>query len=274
MKINIPDTINLHTPEKYILTVYVHPEKFSFSLHCPDDPESYFFYKIDSAEQTDAFSVFKDLFFEYDFFAYSFQRTYVLVFSSLFTFVPNAMYSDQYKDDFIRFIFSEKEDKFLDHSISLPKLQVLYPISETVYDFFIRSFNHLEFIHHLTPLITYFYDPDTKYKNRRMIINMHEKGVDIVCFSRQLFILGNHFPCEKFQDAIYYILYTWKQLKMDRYTDLLYVSGAYEQNEELIRELKLYIQQVCPKPIPEECWFDTHTQNIPFELAIFSLCES
>jgi hypothetical protein len=274
MKINVPDTISLHNPEKYILTVYVHSEKFSFSLHCPDDPESYFLYKIDATEQTDAFSVFKDLFFENDFFTYPFKKTYILVFSSLFTFVPNAMYSDQYKESFIRFIFSEKEDKFLDHSISLPKLRVLYSISETVYDFFIRSFNHLEFIHHLTPLITYFSHSDAKYKNRRMIINMHEKGVDIVCFSRQSFIFGNHFPCEKYQDAIYYILYTWKQLKMDRYSDVLYVSGLYEENKELIKELKLYIQQVCPKPIPEEYRFDPHAKNIPFELAVFSLCES
>jgi hypothetical protein len=274
MKINILDTISLHTPEKYILTVYVHPEKFSFSLHRPDDPKSYFVYKIDSTERSDAFSVFKDLFFDNDFFTYPFQRTYILVFSSLFTFVPNAIYSNQYKDDFIQFIFSEKKDKFLDHSISFLKLRVLYSISETVYDFFIRSFNHPEFIHHLTPLITYFGHSNTKYENRRMIINIHEKGVDIVCFSGQLFIFGNHFPCEKYQDAIYYILYTWKQLKMDRYSDVLYVSGLYEQNKELIRELKLYIQQVCPKPIPEACRFDTRIKNIPFELAIFSLCES
>ena len=274
MKIDIPDNINLHVPERYILTVYVHPEKFSFSLHCPDDPASYFFYKINSSGPTDAFYVFTDLFFENDFFTYPFQRTYVLVFSSLFTYVPSAIYSDKYKEDFIKFIFSEKEEKILDNPVSSLKLRVLYPVSGTIYDFFIRSFNNPEFIHHATPLIAHFYYPDTKHEKQRMIVNAHKKGIDIFCFSGKLFILGNHFPCEKFQDAVYYILYTWKQLKLNRLTDSLYVTGEHSQNEELIKNLRLYIQHVHPKPLPDEYQFEViGKENIPFELAISSLCE-
>lgn len=275
MKIDIPDNINLRIPGRYILTVYVHPEKFSFSFHCPDDPESYFFYKVDSTEQTDAFSVFKDLFFENDFFMYPFQKTCILVFSPLFTYIPEAIYSDKYKEDFIKFIFSEKEGKMLDHSISFAKLRVLYSIPEDIYDFFIRSFNEPEFIHYSAPLILYFYSPDTKQKNRQMIVNVHEKGIDLLCFSGKLFLLGNHFPCEKYQDAIYYILYTWKQLKMDRFADSLYVTGERWQNEELVKELRLYIQHVRPEPLPNGYPFEIiDTKNIPFELAVFSLCES
>jgi hypothetical protein len=275
MKIDVPENINLHIPEKYILTVYVHPEKFSFSLHCPDDPGSYFFYKIDSTEQADTFSLFKDLFFDNEFFTFPFQRTCLLVFSPLFTYVPNAIYSDKYKEDFIKFIFSEKEEKFLDHSISLPKVRVLYPISETVYDFFDRSFNRPEFIHHSTPLITYFYDPNVKHKNRRMIINVHENGIDVLCFSRKSFVLGNHFPCEKIGDAIYYILYTWKQLKMDQNADSLCITGAHRLNEALVNELKPHIQQICSEPLPGEYRFeDIDAKNIPFELITFSSCGS
>ncbi|GHT59684.1 hypothetical protein AGMMS50239_06890 [Bacteroidia bacterium] len=275
MKINIPDNINLQIPGRYILTVYVHPEKFSFSFHCPDDLKSYFFYKVDSTGQTDAFSVFKDLFFDNDFFTYPFQRTCILVFSPLYTYVPDAIYSDGYKEDFIKFIFSEKEEKYLDHSIPLAKLRVLYPIPENIYDFFIRSFNEPEFVHYSAPLVTHFYFPDIKHKNQQMFINAHEKGIDIFCFSQKSFLLGNHFPCEKTQDALYYILYTWKQLKMNRFSDLLYVTGERSQNEELIKKLRLYIEQVHMKPLPDGYPFGIiDTKNIPFELAIFSLCES
>ena len=274
MKIDIPDSINLSIPGRYILTVYVHPEKFSFSFHCPDDPASYFFYKIDSTEETDAFSIFKDLFFENDFFNYSFQKTYVLVFSPLFTYIPNDIYSDKYKEDFIRFIFSEKEEGFLDCSVPAAKLRVLYSVPEEVYDFFIRSFNEPEFIHYSAPVITYFCSTKTKYKERRMFINVHPKGIDIFCFSQKSFLFGNHFPCEKFQDAVYYILYTWKQLKMDRFNDLLYVTGERDQNEELLTKLQLYIQHVRPKSIPSKYQFEIiDTSKVPFELAIFSLCE-
>jgi hypothetical protein len=275
MKIELPDNINLCIPERYILTVYVHPDKFSFSLHCPDDLESYFFYKIDSTGPNDAFSIFKDLFFENDFFTYPFQKTCILVFSSLFTYVPNAVYPEKYKEDFIKFIFSEKEDLFLDHAVPLANLRVLYPVSGPVYDFFVRSFNEPEFVHYSAPLITYFYPPDTKHKQRQLIVNVHEKGIDIFCFSQKSFLLGNHFPCEKLQDVLYYILYTWKQLKLDRFADSLYVAGELHQNKELIDKLRLYLQHVYPEPFPNIHRFDIpDTENIPFELAIFSLCES
>lgn len=272
MKIDIPYNINLKMPERYILTIYVHPEKFSFSLHCPENPESYFFYKIDSLGDTDAFSVFKDLFFENDFFTYSFKKTCILIFSPLFTYIPNEIYSDKYKEDFIKFIFSEKEERFLDYSISSPKISVLYPISEDIHNFFIRSFNEPVFIHYSLPIIAYFYSRDPKHKRRKMIINAHEKGIDIFCFSQKSFLLGNHFPCEKFEDAIYYILYTWKQLKLDRLSDSLYVTGEHNQNEELLKKLRLHIQHVRHEPIPVEYQFENiDTKYIPFELALFTL---
>jgi len=274
MKIDIPDSINLKIPGRYILTVYVHPEKFSFSFHCPDDPESYFFYKIDAFGQTDAFSAFKDLFFENDFFNYPFQKVCVLAFSSWFTYIPSKIYSDKYKEDYIKFIFSEKEEKFLDYSILSPNISVLYPVSEEVYDFFIRSFNEPLFIHYSMPMIAYLYSMNIKQKKQRMIINVHEKGIDIFCFSQKMFLFGNHFPCEKPQDAIYYILYTWKQLKMNRFVDSLSVTGERKQNEEFLKKLQLYIQHVHPEPIPAAYQFEIiDTKNIPFELAIFSLCE-
>ena len=255
MKIDIPDNINLKIPGRYILTIYVHPEEFSFSFHCPKDPSSYFFYKIESTEHTDAFSAFKDLFFENEIFTYSFQKTCVLVFSPLFTFIPNKIYSNENKEDFINFIFSEKEEKFLDYSVSSLKMKVLYPFSKEVHDFFIRSFNKPEFIHYSAPIITYFYSTKKKQKNRRMIINVHEKGIDIFCFSKKSLLHGNHFLCEKLEDAVYYILYTWKQLKMNQFTDSLFVTGEYNQNDELIKNLGLYIKYVHTEPIPAKHQF-------------------
>jgi hypothetical protein len=268
MKINIPKKINPNDSGKYVLTVYVHPEKFSFSFHCPDEPASCFFYKVNPAEQSDAFTVFKDLFFENEFFTYPFQRTCILVFSPLFTYVPAVIYSDKYKADFIKFIFSEKEEKILDDSVSSAKLKILYPIAEDVYDFFIRSFNEPEFIHYSSPLIACFLPSDVKYKKQQMIVNAHPKGIDVLCFSQKSFLLGNHFPCEKFHDAVYYILYTWKQLKMNRFDDSLHVTGEHSQNEELIKKLRLHIQHVRPLPVTSEYRFEIiNARDVPFELA-------
>ena len=153
-------------------------------------------------------------------------------------------------------------------------VKILYPVFEDIYDFFIRSFNEPKFFHYSAPIITYFRSIDKKRKEQRMIINVQEKGVDIFCFFRKSFLFGNHFPCEKVEDALYYILYTWKQLKMNRFTDSLTVTGKYNQNAELLEKLRLYIQQVDLEPVPATYQFENiDTNNIPFEMALFSLCE-
>ena len=272
MKINIPDNINLKIPGRYILTIYVHPDNFSFSFHCPKDPSSYFFYKIDSTEQTDSFSEFKDFFFDNDFFTYPFLKTFVLFFSPLFTFIPNKIYSNERKDDFIKYIFSEREELFLDCSVPLTKLKILYPVSKEFFDFFTRSFYTPEFVHYSAPMINYFNYLDTKDKNRRMIINVHKRGIDIFCFLKKKFLFGNHFLCDKSEDAIYYILYTWKQLKLNQFTDLLYFTGELDANKELVKKLQPYIQNIRLEPIPAGYPFEFFNEKtIPFELAIFSL---
>lgn len=108
-----------------------------------------------------------------------------------------------------------------------------------------------------------------------MIVNVHEKGIDVLCFSRKTFLLGNHFPCEKNRDAIYYILYAWKQLKLDRFADSLFVTGTPPLNEELVQNLRLYIRHVYQGRFPKKKRFENiNAGNIPFELAAFSLCES
>jgi hypothetical protein len=193
----------------------------------------------------------------------------------LFTYIPDNFYSEINKEDFIHLVFSEKEEKFLDHSVPIAKTTVLYPISNEVYNFFLHAFNEPDFIHYSAPLITYFYPTNITNKERQMIINFHKKGVDIFCFSNKMFLFGNHFPCDKHQDAMYYVLYTWKQLKMNQFVDSIHVTGEYEENEEFIENLQLYIQHVYPDPIPAKYQFEIIDPNeLPFEMAVFSLCES
>jgi hypothetical protein len=86
-------------------------------------------------------------------------------------------------------------------------------------------------------------------------------------------LLGNYFPCKGLQEALYYILFVWKQLKLNQLDDYLHITGDAVFKEELIDKLSLYLQQIKFPAIPSAIHFDgVETNRIPFELSTISLC--
>jgi len=261
-------------PEQSILTVYAGPEQFSFSIYDPDEAGSYFYGELTDENQTGAFSVFKEAFFEQTFFSLPFRKVWIMNHTPMFAFIPNSMYNDSYRDDFMNFLFSDREGIPLNNSIPSGGMTVLYQLPEAVYRFMLRSFAQPEFIHYSTPLITYFLKNGKKSNVRQMAVNLQKNGVDIFCFSNETFLFGNYFPCKGLPEALYYILFTWKQLQLNQQNDFLYITGNNVFKEGLIEKLALYIQQIHFPAIPPEIYFDgVNTDCIPFELTSISVCE-
>ncbi|MCL1934302.1 MAG: DUF3822 family protein [Candidatus Azobacteroides sp.] len=274
MRTILPEDRNIKHPDRTILTIYTGAEYFSFSLYDPEETGSYFYKELIGENHFDAFSVFKEAFFKRDFFSLPFRKVWIMNHTPNFTFVPGSIYKDQYREDFIRFLFSDQQGIILNRSLSSAGITILHQLPETVYQFMLHSFTEPEFIHYSAPVITYFLKTSKKVNARQMIVNLHEKGLDIFCFSKETFLLGNYFPCKGLSEALYYILFTWKQLQMDQLDDCLLITGNIAFKEELIGKLALYVQQIRFPTIPPEIYFEgVETDRIPFELATLSLCE-
>jgi hypothetical protein len=274
MKIKLPDNINLTQPERYILTIYIHPDKFSFSLYNPVEDSSYFYREISGEKQTDAFSNLKNTFFENEFFSYAFRKIRIINHTPVFTYIPSIIYEEKHKKDYMKFLFSKNTERTLSHSLSTAGITILHCLPETVYDFFVRSFFNPEFIHHTAPTIAYFRDRSNRVNAKQMIVNKNGQEMDIFCFERGTLLLGNHFTSNHAQDAVYYILFVWKQLAFDQLKDYLHIVGDVTSKKELLEQLKSYIHNVLPiNIVPEAHFAQIDTRDIPFELAALTLCE-
>ena len=260
-------------PEQSILTIYIDPEQYSFSIYNPKEAGSYFYKEPANGNQADAFSAFKEAFFEQSFFSLPFKKVWIMNRTPQFAFIPNSIYKDNCNDDFMNFLFSDRQGILMNNSVPSGQLTVLYQMPEAVHRFMLRSFAQPEFIHYSTPLITYFLEDSKKCDVRQMVVNLQKGGLDIFCFSDGVLLLGNYFPCKGLSDALYYILFTWKQLQLNQMDDFLYITGNNVFKEELIEKLELYIQQIYFPEAPPEIYFDgIDTDCIPFELTALSVC--
>jgi len=265
---------NLDHPEQSILTIYTGPEQFSFSIYNPEERGSCFYEELSPDHPIDAFSAFKDAFFEYSFFSLPFRKVRIMNRTPMFAFIPQSMYKDNCGSDFMEFLFSNQQGILLSNSVSSAGITVLYQLPEDVHQFMIRSFEEPEFIHYSTPVISCFLSKSKQFNGCQMVVNLQKNGLDIFCFSKKTFLLGNYFPCKRLSEALYYILFTWKQLRFNQLNDYLHIAGNSVFKDELIKKLTPYLQQIHTAAISPEIQFEgVNTGNIPFELAALSLCE-
>jgi len=274
MNANYSEDRNIDNPERMILMIYNDPRKISYSLYDPKRSVFSLFKELSPKNQSDSLSAFKEAFSDSDFFSLPFRKIWIMNRTPAFTFIPKSIYKDKYKEDFIRFLFSDHRGITMDHSISSAGITVLYQMPNEAYEFMTRSFDEPSLIHYSAPMITYFFMQSKKINNRQMVVNLQDNGVDIFCFSKKTFLFGNYFSCNNLHDAFYYIIFTWKQLQLNQLDDLLLVAGNAVYKEELIERLTPYLQQIQQLTIsPDICSDGIDINQIPFELAALSLCE-
>ncbi len=274
MKIQLPEIIDADHPERLIFTLKVASDRFSFTLYDPVVDSSYFYCEIPTERDSDAFSSFKQFFFDNPFLASSFRKVYIVNAYPEFTFVPEFLYKEEDSKSLFDFNISESTGKILSQKLRQPEMVTLHRMPEEIYQFLNRSLANAKFIHHLSPLIAYFHDKSKALNTSQFIINLEDKRLDILCFSRGNFLLGNSFQISRIQDAVYYILFAWKQLKLDQIKDYIYIAGDKSGKADLMKEIQPYIHNIIPVNFPEIAHFlEVKTQDIPVGFLCLTLCE-
>jgi hypothetical protein len=72
----------------------------------------------------------------------------------------------------------------------------------------------------------------------------HDRKLDIFSFHQNRFKFCNQFEASRPQDALYFLLYVWKQLMLDSETDEMHLAGTFGEMPELASELRKYVQKV------------------------------
>ena len=247
----LPEKFDLASTEKYILVLEISDEMYSFSMYDPAEEGSVFYHEIEKESKEDAFSAFENFYYENEFLSSSYRKIFIVNDTANFTFVPANIFDEKKKDEFFQFNFSENEDKVLAQNLKRPEITILHGIPEKVFDFFNRTFIDADFVHHLSPLLSYFAERTRVGNTHRLVVNMQNKGLDVVYFAPSgEFVFANHFKYNHLNDAVYYIFFIWKQFNLNQLKDFVYVAGNSSQKSELIKQIQKYVQNVFPFELP------------------------
>ena len=258
----LSEKFDLSSTEKYVLVFEISNEMCSFLIYNPDEKGSFFYQEIENKTGKDIFSCFEDFYYENEFLAASYHKTFVINHTAGFTFVPINVFDEKKKDEFFRFNFLSNKDKVLVQTLKEPEIIILHSIPEKVFDFFNRTFVNSHFLHHVSPLISYFAERTRIGNVNRLIVNIQNNGLDVLYFALSgEFVFANHFKYNHLNDAVYYIFFIWKQFRLNQLKDFIYIAGNSSQKPDLIKLLQKYVQNVFPVDVTS------------FELLSLTLCE-
>ncbi len=103
---------------------------------------------------------------------------------------------------------------------------------------------------------------------RKLYCYFHEKRLEVFSFEKNRIKYFNSFAAEHAKDALYFLLYVWKQLGMSQQQDELHLIGTIPDQDWLRYNVRLYVRRAfLLNPIAE---FNrapiTEIKDIPFDL--------
>lgn len=272
MTISLPDTLTVDNSGKYIVSIRLRSDGFSFSGYIPSSAGSFFLREIEFEKGESFIEALKETFFAHDFFSWMYRQVRIISETSRYTLVPENLYDEKRKQEFPDFTLSDPGTFCVENRWEEKVL--LYAMDSEVYEFCSRSFIDPRFYSHLTPQIR-LWEQDSIKRNSaaQMYVALHEKRIDLCCFRQGELLLVNSFEVSRAEDILYYILYVWKQLGLDQEKDGVFIHGKPDVANRVMELLRTYLRNVNPVEVPSETYLLGRDMALaPMDIIALSIC--
>ncbi|CAI8428208.1 MAG: Uncharacterised protein [Polaribacter sejongensis] len=173
-----------------------------------------------------------------------FSSVLVIHQNDLFTLVPNAYFSEDKLLEYLDFNIKTIATDFItfDNIESMNAKNVYVPYVN-INNYLFQNFGEFEYKHHLTILIEKLISLPAS-KERKIYINVSKENFDIVILQNKKIEFSNSFSFETKEDFMYYILFTFEQLKIDVEEVKIYFTGAIDIETEIYKITYQYVRNI------------------------------
>jgi hypothetical protein len=157
---------------------------------------------------------------------------------------------EQFEEDDIKTLFDHafpagQEQRVVRYNV-LPDLKAvcLFAVNKDLCSVINDQFEHVQYIQAMTPVWRHCHQRSFTGHFNKLYGYFHGKQLDLFSFQKTRFKYCNSFETSRAHDALYFLLYVWKQLHLEAEQDELHIMGDIPEQAWLIQELKRYLQKV------------------------------
>ena len=160
--------------------------------------------------------------------------------------VPIEQFEEENINDLYAYTFAPSQEprKILFNVLPDLKAVCLFPINKDLYGVINDRYDDVQFIHALAPVWRHMHQRSFTGHFNKLYASFLGRQLCLFAFQQNRFKFCNTFDASHAQDALYFIMYVWKQLRMDAFRDELHLSGEVPEEKQLMQELKQYLQKV------------------------------
>lgn len=161
------------------------------------------------------------------------------------TLVPIDEFEEEEIEDLLNHVFPATQEPRTALFNVLPDLKAvcLFAVNKDLRGVICDQFGNVQFIHAMTPVWRHLHQRSFTGHRNKLYGYFHSKRLDLFSFQQNRFKFCNSFEASHAYDALYFLLYTWKLLRLEAEHDELHVMGDIPEQEWLLKELKRYLQK-------------------------------
>ena len=173
-----------------------------------------------------------------------FSSVLVIHQNNLFTLVPTPYFSENKISEYLNFNIKTLATDFIAFDdIGCVNAKNVYIPYVNINNYLFQNFGGFEYKHHLTVFIETLINLSNS-NEKKVFVNVSKSSIDIVVMRNKQLEFSNTFNFQTKEDFIYYILFTFEQLKLDVEEVKLYFTGDIELESEIYKITYQYIRNI------------------------------
>ena len=175
----------------------------------------------------------------------SYDEIVIIHSNNLSTFVPTALFDEDYVGSYLQFNTKVFEtDFFAFDELPTYEMNNVYIPYVNMNNYFIDQFGTFDYKHANTILVQKLLDASKNNDERKVFVHVSESHFEIVIIQNQKLQLYNSFDYKTPEDFLYYILFTAEQLHLNPEHFKLELLGKISEGDSLYTIAYTYIRNV------------------------------
>ena len=172
-----------------------------------------------------------------------FKSVKIIIDNNLNTFVPKEYYQKELESDYLSMLNIKSETQTMSDLIS-NDIYNIYPVSSDI-DNVLRMSDKIKVYHassiKVDSLVKEFSE---RIQGTRAFVNVKNNSYELTIINDTKLIFHNYFNFNTKEDFLYFILFTFEQLKIDNETIPLYFMGLIEEKSVIVELCSRYIRNI------------------------------
>lgn len=161
------------------------------------------------------------------------------------TLVPVKYFQEEDKDKYLDMLNLGKEKNTRFDRLSSCEINNVYAIENDIEDYLSKTTLDIKLRHSSSVLIeNILKEFSERTQEMRVFVNVKNNSYELTIINKSELVFHNYFNFNTKEDFLYFILFTFEQLKIDNETTPLYFMGLIEEKSSIVELCSRYIRNI------------------------------